>query len=147
MTDAIRRVFFWILLICAAGGCDRLWPDVQWRCERYVLMAVDEDEQMTLSFDLHDGACMGLVAPTVFAVGSDNRYIVVQQHPRVKKLASRFTKMNRGITNYWVVSRTSSPSWRERDRGVRGPMTKSQFDSLDVQIGLPKFQKVFRELQ
>jgi hypothetical protein len=137
-----------LVFVCTISGCDPLWPDIHWRSERYVLIEIDELVQMSLSFDQLNGTCIGLVDATVFAIGCDNRYIVVEQHPRVKDPPSRFrTKMDRTITNYWVVSRSVSPSWRGRERGVRGPMTKSEFDSLDAEIGLPKFQKVFRELQ
>ncbi len=146
----IARGWVWgigLFFVYVASGCDPLWPDVEWRSERYVLIAIDTDEDMNLSFDPHDGVLVELVGPTVFAVGSDSRFIVVKQHPRVKKLASRFTEMNRAVTNYWVVPRAASHHWGERDSGVRGPMSKSQFDSLDAQVGLPKFQKVFRGLQ
>ena len=37
-------------------------------------MEVDSPEQMDLAFDARDGTAMGLVGPTVFALGADDRY-------------------------------------------------------------------------
>lgn len=36
---------------------------------------------MNLSFDLGNGTAVGLVGPTVFSVGADDKHVVVKQHP------------------------------------------------------------------
>ena len=123
--------------------CDRMWPDVYWRSERYVAMEVDSPEQMDLAFDTRDGSAMGLVGPTVFAVGADDRYIVVKQHP-AKDAASAG---DRSRTNYFYIERTNSPDFRERQRRVIGPLTEEEFRERATALKLPSFQKVFRDLQ
>ena len=120
-----------------------MWPDVYWRSERYVAMEVDSPEQRDLAFDTRDGSAMGLVGPTVFAVGADDRYIVVKQHPA--KDAS--SAGDRSRTNYFYIERTDSPDFRERQRRVTGPLTEEEFRGRATALKLPSFQKVFRDLQ
>jgi hypothetical protein len=124
-------------------GCDRLWPDVYWRSERYVLVAIDAKGQMNLSFDERNGTTEGLVGATVFSIGANEMYIVVQQHPET----DGFGHFDRSITNYFVVERTLSPSWTERKKGVRGPLTKKQFQELASTLSLPGFTKTFNDLR
>jgi hypothetical protein len=126
------------------AACDRLWPDAYWRQERYVLLAIDVKSQMSLSFDLEKGDAIGLVGPTVFALGFDQRYIVVKQHPALNQAATSF---DRSITNYFVVDRIGSPNPVEREKAVRGPLKKEEFDSLATSLSLPPFTKSFSDLE
>jgi hypothetical protein len=120
-----------------------MWPDVYWRSERYIAMEVDSPEQMHLAFDTEDGIAMGLVDATVFALGADDRYIVVKQHPA----KDAFSAGDRSRTNYFYVERTSSPDFRERQRRVIGPLSEHEFHERAAALRLPAFQKVFRGLQ
>src|SRR6478672_8112778 len=47
----------------------------------YRLFAADLPEQVMLCYDIGSGACVGRVAPTVFAVGWDARHMVAKRHP------------------------------------------------------------------
>ena len=123
--------------------CDRMWPDVYWRRERYIAMEVDTPGQMNLTFDNRKGISLGLVGPTVFAVGADDRYIVVKQHPAT----DRFGHFDRSVTNYFYIERTSSSDFRERQRRVIGPLSEQDFRERAVTLKLPSFQKTFRDLQ
>ncbi len=123
--------------------CDRLWPDAYWRAERYVAVEVDDPGQMNLAFDDGKGSTTTLVGPTVFAVGADDRYIVVQQHPAT----DGFGHYNREVTNYFIIDRTDSSDIRERKRGVSGPLSDQDFREKSAALKLPPFQKVFRDLQ
>lgn len=123
--------------------CDRMWPDVYWRSERYVAMEVDSPEQMSLSFDTQGFGAMGLVDATVFAVGADDHYIVVKQHPA----KDAFSAGDRSRTNYFYIERTTSPDFRERQRRVHGPFSEQDFRKYAEDLKLPSFQKVFRDLQ
>ena len=137
-TCSLLTVSVAVLLV----GCDRLWPDAYWRSERYVLLAIDTKGQMNLSFDLGNGTAVGLVDPTVFSIGADERYIVVQQHPKL----DNFGHFNRSLTNYFVIERTSTNRWAERKGRVRGPLTEEQFQKLTSNLKLPPFTKVFNDL-
>lgn len=119
------------------AGCDGLWPDAYWRAERYVLLAIDAREQMNLAFDLGNGTASGLVNATVFSIGSDDRYIVVMQHPGG----------DRSVTNYFFVERTSSSRSEDRENGVRGPLSKEEFEKFSADLSLPTFTKTFDDLK
>jgi len=97
-----------LLAVAYLSACDGLWLDTYWRSERYVLLAVDAKSQMHLCFDLKDGTALGLVGPTVFSLGSDDKYIVVKQHPATDEFASSF---DRSVTKYFVVERSQSPEF------------------------------------
>ncbi len=99
---------------------------------------------MHLAFDGKDGTALGLVGPTVFSIGADEKHIVVMQHPSTNEFG---TSWDRTITNYFVVERTVSPSHADRQKGVRGPMSKAEFDKLAMTVALPKFSKTFEDLK
>jgi hypothetical protein len=131
-----------ILTLAAAtlGGCDALRLDTYWHSGDYELLAIDVKGQMSLSVDLGNGGAIGIVGPTVFSIGSDKRYVVVKQHPA----KDQFGNFDRNVTNYFVVARMSG-SALERNKGVRGPLTKSDFDRLSALMTLPVFTKAFRD--
>ena len=129
--------------IAFIAGCNGLSLDTYWRSERYVLLAIDAPGQMNLAFDEGNGMAIGLVGPTVFSIGADEKYIVLKQHPST----DAFGAFNRSITNYFIVVRTSSPSLAEREKGVRGPLIEKEFEKLAVSLSLPKFSKTFKDLQ
>lgn len=120
---------------------DKLWPDTYWRSERYVLIAVDSPGQMTLSFELGDGSTVGLVGPTVFSIGTDDRYIVVKQHPS----RNSFGEFDRSKINYF--HRTTSAALPDREKGVLGPMRKDEFEKVAQQLSLPPFSKTITTLE
>jgi hypothetical protein len=128
-------------LIC---GCDGLSLDKYWRSERYVLLAIDAKSQMNLAFDLKNGTALGLVGPTVFSIGADDKYIVLKQHPATDHHAS---SVDRSVTKYFIVERTQSPEFRDRKKRVRGPMEKEEFEKLATSLSLPSFNKTFPDLE
>src|SRR5262245_1010502 len=125
-------------------GCNGLWLDTYWRSEKYVLIAVDARGQMNLAFDLGNGTAVGLVGPTVFSVGADEKHIVVKQHPSTDRFCSSF---DRSTTHYFVVARTTSGEISEREKGVRGPLTATEFAALRTALALPPFSKTFTDLE
>jgi hypothetical protein len=98
---------------------------------------------MNLAFDEQDGGGIGLVGPSVFSIGANEKYIVVKQHPS----KDSFGDFDRTITNYFVVERTSSRSFEDRKKGVRGPLTEAEFRKLASSLALPRFTKTFRDLE
>jgi len=102
-----------------------------------VLLEIDARDQMNLAFDLGNGTASGLVDATVFSIGSDDRYIVVMQHPGG----------DRSVTNYFIVERTSSSRSEDRENGVRGPMNKEDFEKFSSSLALPTFTKTFEDLK
>lgn len=140
-----RRSFNFLTLgvILALVACSRLSGDVYWRSGPYVLVAVDTLGQMNLAIDRGDGTSISLVGPTVFAVGANNNYIIVKQHPS----ENSFGKFDRSISNYYIVERTDKNSQSNRNERVLGPMSKAQFLRLATRLRLPHFSKTIADLE
>lgn len=125
------RILLTTLLLIVLAACSEWSYDTHWKSGDFRLIAIDTLSQMTL---LHEPSSMFLVESTIFAVGDDEKHIVLKQHPSTE--GGR--KFDRSVTNYFIVA---------RDKTVRGPLTKEQFDALSTSLSLPPFTKVFDELQ
>lgn len=132
-----------ILIVVLLAGCNGFWLDTYWRSERYMLIAIDSLGNMSLSFDTGDGISLGLVPATVYAVGSDDSYIVVKRHPSTDDWGG----FDRSKIEYFVVKRSDSSSFAERQKLVRGPFTREQFERLKLSLSLPSFTKTIKELE
>ena len=140
-----RYIEPWILIIAAVSiltGCDALSPDTYWSSGDYELVAIDTKGQMMLAVDLHNGGSIGIVGPTVFALGADDHYIVIKQHPS----KDGFGNFDQTVTHYFIVTRISGTA-EDKEKGVRGPLSKIEFDRLAVSNSLPRFTKTFGDLE
>jgi len=140
-----RYVNPWILSISAVSfltGCDALSPDTYWSSGDYELIAIDTMGQMMLAVDLHNGGSIGIVGPTVFALGSDDQHIVVKQYPST----DHFGHFDQTITHYFIVTRIPGTA-EEKEKRVRGPLSKDEFDRVAVSNSLPPFTKFFKDLE
>jgi hypothetical protein len=84
------------------------------------------------------GEC--IVSPTVFAVGFDDKHVVVKSHPRE----------NPTVTAYWYIVRDRHLEDRAKDPrpgNVNGPYSEAQYASLSAKLHLPPFTTVFEDLQ
>lgn len=141
-----RMRYFAVVIVAAVFicGCDGLSLDTYWRSERYVLLAIDAKSQMSLAFDLKNGSALGLVGPTVYSIGADDKYIVLKQHPATDQFAS---SVDRSVTKYFILERSQSPEFRDQEKRVRGPMEREEFEQLAVSLLLPSFSKTFQDLE
>jgi hypothetical protein len=119
-----------------------IWNDIYWRDERYSLVAIDSLDQMELSFN-DDGYLSVLVEPAVYAIGADEKYIVLKQHP----IQENGGGINRGVTHFYIIERTLSNKLEDREKGVHGPLSKDAFEKQKAALSLPEFSKTFRELE
>ncbi len=126
----------------ALAGCNMWSVDAYWRSGKYMLVAIDSPGQMSLTVDQGGGTGFGIVGSTVFAIGSDTKFIVLKQHP-----GDNFGNFDRSITNYFIVKRNSTPASMADESSVQGPLTKAQFDKLSKQLSLPAFSKTFKDLK
>ena len=122
-------------------GCDALSPDTYWSSGDYELVAIDTKGQMMLAVDLHNGGSIGIVGPTVFALGADDHYIVVKQHPA----KDSFGNFDQAVTHYYIVTRISGTA-EEKEKVVRGPLSKDDYERVAASNSLPQFTKTFRDL-
>ena len=131
-----------IVLSSELVSCDALSPDTYWSSDDYELVAIDVKGQMMLAVDLHNGGSIGIVGPTVFALGADDQYIVVKQHPA----KDHFGNFDKNVTNYYVVTRIAG-SEQAKEKGVKGPLSKEEFDRLSTSMIFPHFSKTFADLE
>jgi hypothetical protein len=124
------------------AGCDVFSPDTYWSSGDYELIAIDTKGQMTLAVDLHNGGSIGIVGPTVFSLGADDHYIVIKQHPA----RDDFGRFDGTVTNYFIVTRLPGSS-EDKMKGVRGPLSKDEFEHLAASTHLPQFTKTFADLE
>jgi hypothetical protein len=144
------RVLLAAVLGFLLAGCghpqpifDRHWPDAYWRHGRLVLLAIDTEAQMNLSYDTDGYGTLGLVGPTVFAVGANRRYVVAKQHP-----CGDGTHFDRATTNYFIVDCAADTMMgRIKTPKVLGPLSKAEFDRLPLVLALPRFHKTFAALE
>ena len=125
------------MVIGSLSGCGLFDSGVEWRDGPYELLWIDVSEQTSLNYDLdRDGGSLGLVDWTVFAVGSNDRYIVVKQHPQG----------NKAMTNYFIVDKSEVVP-TDPIRAVLGPLTQAEFSTQTRSLHLPKFSKVLSSLE
>ena len=103
----------------------------------YRLVAVDLDEQMSISYDLGDGSAVGRIGPTVFAYGFDERFIVAKQHPN----------NDRSTTSYFFLEIAKDSKYAEPSDSVTGPLTLAEFEEATQGLGLPGFSRSIEELR
>ena len=106
-------------------------------------MEIDDPGQMNLGFDAGAGGPMVVIDPTVFAVGADNRYIVLKQHPA----SDWFGHYDRKVTNYFIVERSDSSNFQKQRQHVTGPLSEQEFRVRADSLKLPAFQKEFADLR
>jgi hypothetical protein len=136
------RLIVLVIAVSALAGCDVFSLDTYWRSGDYELIAIDVKGQMMLAVDLHNGGSIGIVGATVFSLGADEHYIVVKQHPET----DGFGHFDRGVTNYFIVTRVPG-SEHDKEKGVRGPLSKDEFGRLSASTHLPQFTKTFADLE
>ena len=125
------------MVIGSLSGCGMFDSGVEWSDGPYELLWIDVSEQTSLNYDLGgDRGSLGLVDWTVYAVGSNDRYIVVKQHPN----------SNKAVTNYFIVDKSEIVP-TDPGRAVFGPLTQAEFNAKASSIQLPKFTKVLRSLE
>jgi len=121
-------------LLAFVVGCD-----THWRSDNYRLIAVDSPGQMMLT---REGEYSAVVGPTVFSIGSNEKFVVVAQHP-----GKGVADFDRSITYYFIVERTRSSGRAGLQNEVRGPLSREEFDRLSASLSLPKFTKTFDDLK
>jgi hypothetical protein len=112
----------------------------------YFLIATDlpNDCDFTYQDSPPDGNTFVVIVPaTVFAVGFNNQYLIVKQHPRVFP-----DPPNKKVTNYYIIPnhKTIPPNI---DKEVIGPLTLEQFNQKRKELNIEsiQFTKVIKELE
>jgi hypothetical protein len=128
----MKRLATFLLLGLVVTSCSKRSIDTEWKSGGFRLIAIDTKSQMSL---IQEDSSISLVGPTIFAVGADEKHLVLMQHPALDDGA---TKFDRAVTRYFIVG---------RDKNVCGPLKKEEFDLLAVSLALPSFTKFFDDLK
>jgi hypothetical protein len=142
------RLFYLIVTVLLLQGCiggygfvykDHLFGN-------YYLIGVDEEEQMSLSYHTPEDrdSYSGVIEEAVFAIGYNEKYVIVKQHPR------KFPNPpDRKITNYFILPiKKGFDYWTMN--GLAGPMTLEQFIEKRYELKIPDslhFTKEFENLK
>ena len=110
--------------------------------DNYYLQATDTRYGMTLCIK-DDDYLIGIVSATVFAVGYNEDFIIVKQHPE------KFPKSDKSITNYYIIPLKFKVS-EIPERNVIGPLTEREFMEKRKELGVSRslqFTRVFKDLE
>ena len=96
------------------------------------LFAVENHEDMNLGYEVPGSDQITvIIGSTVFAIGNDNRYVIVKQHPNY------FIKpFSRKLTNYYIVPVSMKNPDYCREKQFIGPLKKEEFDAQIKELHL-----------
>jgi len=107
--------------------------------DNYYLVAVDDGIQTDLSYCPPDeDGCSPVIPYTVFAVGYNESYMIVKQHPNYDKR----------IVNYYILSVKDAKKWAGRDTVIM-PLSLEKFEKQSKELNIEKlrFTKIYKDLE
>jgi hypothetical protein len=127
----MKGAVFLTLLFCSCGF-GRGFVIKEKIVGNYYLVAADIEEDLSLSYHVDsDGDNWATVVdPTVFAVGYNEKYIFVKQHPRV------FPNLpDKRLTNYFILPLKQGFNWKTKN-GLIGPLSETEFERKRIELGI-----------
>jgi hypothetical protein len=110
----------------------------------YYLTKTDyADEELSLSYKLENGDYIGVVNPTLFAVGYDDDYIIAKNHPQIR---GAFT-FNKNVTYYYIVP-LKYKVHHSPDENRIGPLSEEEFKAKRKELKMSDsltFTKIFKK--
>lgn len=131
------RLSIVLILSGSATSCSLFDSGVEWRAGPYALLWIDTAENNSLCREIGGGSCIGRVDATVFAVGSNGRYVVAKQHPAG----------DRDKTSYFIIDSLRDSELANQSDVVLGPLSKEAYGKKAVELNLPEFTKVLDSLK
>lgn len=95
----------------------------------YHVLAIDDIESMRVCYYVGRGGCSGRVAPNVYSVGWDERYIVAARRPQPDAPAE-----------YFYIDRIADGPNSEAS-AVHGPFDEASFERERARLSLPEFMR------
>lgn len=108
----------------------------------YYLSAIDVRSDMVLGYE--DGEYgVGIIGSTVYAVGQNEDFIILKQHPR-----NFPDEPDSKITNYYIIPLKAKIN-KSIDRNFYGPLNLREFDEKLKDLNHKKivFSLVFKDLE
>jgi hypothetical protein len=102
--------------------------------DRYYLIAVDVEEELDLSYEspYNPDLYWTVVKETVFGVGYNRGYIIVEQHPK-----ELLNPPNKSITNYFILPIAYQHEHGIGNFGLIGPLTSEEFNKKRKELNIP----------
>lgn len=135
--NTIYFCVFTLLLQCCVGSAHE-----EKLSEGYYLSAIDVREDMVVWFQ-DSGYGIGIIEATVFAVGQDDKFIIVKQHPRIAP-----NKINREIVNYFIIPLKNKIS-KLPEKNILGPFSGAEFTQKKNELNIRNldFTILFKDLE
>jgi len=104
----------------------------------YILIAIDVDEQLSVSRDEGHGISIDRIGPVVIDVGWNTNYIVATVRPKKKPGTP---------LSYYFLDIAKDSGTGNQYQAVTGPLTKDEFEKAKQKLGLPEFSRHFAKLR
>jgi hypothetical protein len=107
---------------------------------KFRLFAADTREEMCLLWEFRDHGGPCLIQESVFGVGFNDKYVVVESHPNA----------NRAITAFWYLvrdKRTEASPVGDEHVQIKGPFSSQQYATIAHRLRLPEFTTVLSDLR
>jgi hypothetical protein len=144
--QAIKKTSFYISILFLCTQCQQGFILHQKIVDNYYIIAPGIYERAALCFQTKDDwANYGeLVPATVFAVGYNNEYMIVKQHP----LLSFTNAIDKTTTNYYILPILKTIDWSTKN-GLMGPLSLEDFDQWRKELRIENipFTKVIKDLE
>lgn len=127
-----------IFIACIPNSNSKRIKDV------YILSHIDGYKNQSIIKEYNNSGSGEEVIPEyVFAVGNNDDYIIVKQHPVSR--VNAVPEINASITNYYVIDLNNVQAFK--DENIYGPLTEDEFIALQISLGIihVKFHLNFRE--
>jgi len=100
----------------------------------YFLIATDTEDDLGLCYhEPSDDQNYGtIIDATIFAIGFNDKFIIVKQHPR-----NFPNPPNENITNYYILPIQKGMDWKSKN-GLIGPITLEQFNTKKRELNIPE---------
>ena len=127
----MKKTILYLSILMLFFGCQDLAIKEK-IIENYYLVAADDSEGTILSYhDSSDGNnYSGIIEATVFAVGYNDNYMIVKQHPCVLPHSP-----DKKITNYYILPLKNGMDWKTKN-GLVGPLTLEQFNEKRKELNI-----------
>ncbi len=98
----------------------------------YYLIATDTEDGLDLSFHepSDDQNYATIISATVFAIGFNDKFIIVKQHPRTFP-----NPPDMNITNYYILPLKKEIDWKSKN-GLIGPLTLDEFNKKRKELNI-----------
>lgn len=138
----MKKSILYLLISLLLLGCQQLAVREK-IIDNYFLVAADASQWTSLSYheDTEGTNYSSLIESTVFAVGYNDKYMIVKQYP-----CTFPNPPNKKIINYYILPLKKGMDWRTKN-GLIGPLTVEQFTKQRKELNIPNSLTFTREIE